>query len=408
MWRLNNNYLLYLSMDNFNSLNIPNDLKDSLTRMNLTIPTPIQAQTIPLALEGKDVIGSAQTGTGKTMAFLVPVLSRILQADDEQTLILTPTRELATQIQAVVENLLLKIKTISSVLLIGGAPIFKQIHNLKKRPNIIVGTPGRVTDHLNRKSLNLKRISMLVIDESDRMLDMGFSIQLDEILKFLPAKRQTLMFSATFSPEILRLSKKYLQDPERVTVGSLNKVTPKIKQDIKHTSSATRYSDLSGELDAREGSIIVFVNTKILAESLTKKLSKDNHSVSTIHGDVMHRKRERVIKNFRAKNFRIMIATDIASRGLDISHVEHVVNYDLPMSPEDYIHRIGRTGRADSDGSALNLILPNELNKWKRIERLLDPSKGSSKGKFTKSKSPGNNRFKKSKFKRFFSAKKSV
>jgi superfamily II DNA/RNA helicase len=408
MWRLNNNYLLYLSMDNFNSLNIPNDLKDSLTRMNLTIPTPIQAQTIPLALEGKDVIGSAQTGTGKTMAFLVPVLSRILQADDEQTLILTPTRELATQIQAVVENLLLKIKTISSVLLIGGAPIFKQIHNLKKRPNIIVGTPGRVTDHLNRKSLNLKRISMLVIDESDRMLDMGFSIQLDEILKFLPAKRQTLMFSATFSPEILRLSKKYLQDPERVTVGSLNKVTPKIKQDIKHTSSATRYSDLSGELDAREGSIIVFVNTKILAESLTKKLSKDNHSVSTIHGDVMHRKRERVIKNFRAKNFRIMIATDIASRGLDISHVEHVVNYDLPMSPEDYIHRIGRTGRADSDGSALNLILPNELNKWKRIERLLDPSKGSSKGKFTKSKSPGNNRFKKSKFKRFFSAKKSA
>jgi superfamily II DNA/RNA helicase len=216
------------------------------------------------------------------------------------------------------------------------------------------------------------------------------------------------MFSATFSPEILRLSKKYLQDPERVTVGSLNKVTPKIKQDIKHTSSATRYSDLSGELDAREGSIIVFVNTKILAESLTKKLSKDNHSVSTIHGDVMHRKRERVIKNFRAKNFRIMIATDIASRGLDISHVEHVVNYDLPMSPEDYIHRIGRTGRADSDGSALNLILPNELNKWKRIERLLDPSKGSSKGKFTKSKSPGNNRFKKSKFKRFFSAKKSA
>jgi ATP-dependent RNA helicase DeaD len=408
MWRLNNNYLLYLSMDNFNSLNMPNDLKDSLTRMNLTIPTPIQAQTIPLALEGKDVIGSAQTGTGKTMAFLVPVLSRILQADDEQTLILTPTRELATQIQAVVENLLLKIKTISSVLLIGGAPIFKQIHNLKKRPNIIVGTPGRVTDHLNRKSLNLKRISMLVIDESDRMLDMGFSIQLDEILKFLPAKRQTLMFSATFSPEILRLSKKYLQDPERVTVGSLNKVTPKIKQDIKHTSSATRYSDLSGELDAREGSIIVFVNTKILAESLTKKLSKDNHSVSTIHGDVMHRKRERVIKNFRAKNFRIMIATDIASRGLDISHVEHVVNYDLPMSPEDYIHRIGRTGRADSDGSALNLILPNELNKWKRIERLLDPSKGSSKGKFTKSKSPGNNRFKKSKFKRFFSAKKSA
>jgi superfamily II DNA/RNA helicase len=398
-------------MDNFNSLNIPTDLKDSLTRMNLIIPTPIQAKTIPIALEGKDVIGSAQTGTGKTIAFLIPLLSKILQSNNEQALILTPTRELATQIQTVIESLLLKIKTISSVLLIGGAPIFKQIQNLKRRPNIIVGTPGRVTDHLIRKSLSLKNITMLVIDESDRMLDMGFSIQLDKILEFLPAARQTLMFSATFSPEILKLSKKYLQDPERITVGSINKITPKIKQDIKHTNTATKYADLSSELDAREGSIIVFVNTKIIAESLSKKLLQNNHSVSTIHGDVMHRKRERVIKNFRAKNFRIMIATDIASRGLDISHVEHVINYDLPMSPEDYIHRIGRTGRADTEGSALNLILPNELGKWRRIERLLDPSKKFpdekkfSDEKFAKPKAHDNNRFKKPKFKRFYSRK---
>jgi superfamily II DNA/RNA helicase len=398
-------------MDNFNSLNIPTDLKNSLTRMNLIIPTPIQAKTIPIVLEGKDIIGSAQTGTGKTIAFLIPLLSKILQSNNEQALILTPTRELATQIQTVIESLLLKIKTISSVLLIGGAPIFKQIQHLKRRPNIIVGTPGRVTDHLIRKSLSLKNISMLVIDESDRMLDMGFSIQLDKILEFLPAARQTLMFSATFSPEILKLSKKYLQDPERITVGSINKITPKIKQDIKHTNTATKYADLSSELDAREGSIIVFVNTKIIAESLSKKLLQNNHSVSTIHGDVMHRKRERVIKNFRAKNFRIMIATDIASRGLDISHVEHVINYDLPMSPEDYIHRIGRTGRADTEGSALNLILPNELGKWKRIERLLDPSKKFSdekkfsNEKFAKPKAHDNSRFKKPKFKRFYSRK---
>ena len=245
-------------MDNFNSLNIPTDLKDSLTRMNLIIPTPIQAKTIPIALEGKDVIGSAQTGTGKTIAFLIPLLSKILQSNNEQALILTPTRELATQIQTVIESLLLKIKTISSVLLIGGAPIFKQIQNLKRRPNIIVGTPGRVTDHLIRKSLSLKNITMLVIDESDRMLDMGFSIQLDKILEFLPAARQTLMFSATFSPEILKLSKKYLQDPERITVGSINKITPKIKQDIKHTNTATKYADLSSELDAEksEGEIL--------------------------------------------------------------------------------------------------------------------------------------------------------
>lgn len=397
-----------LPMDNFNSLNIPRDLKNSLAEMNLNIPTPIQAKTIPIALEGKDIIGSAQTGTGKTLAFLIPVLSKILHSDQEEALILTPTRELATQIQVVITNLLSKIPNLSSVLLIGGAPIFKQIQNLKRRPNIIVGTPGRVNDHLTRKSLSLKKISMLVVDESDKMLDMGFSIQLDEILKFLPAKRQILMFSATFSPEILKLSKKYLQEPERVSICSSNKIATKIKQDIKYTSNATKYNDLSNELDTREGSIIVFVNTKTIAESLSKKLLKYNHSVSTIHGDVIHRKRERVIKNFRAKNFRIMVATDIASRGLDISHVEHVINYDLPMSPEDYIHRIGRTGRAGNEGSALNLILPNELNKWKSIERLLDPSKKPSNKKFLKSKTsniPSNNRFKKKKFKRFYPAK---
>ncbi len=235
---------------------------------------------------------------------------------------------------------------------------------------------------------------------------MGFSIQLDQIVGFLPKERQTLMFSATFSPEILNLSKKYLQNPQKITVTSSNVVTPKIKQDIKYTNNSTKYNDLSNELDMREGSIIVFVNTKISAESLSKKLLQNNHSVSTLHGDVIHRKREKVIKNFRAKNFRIMIATDIASRGLDIPHVEHVINYDLPMSHEDYIHRIGRTGRADSRGSALNLLLPNDINKWKSIERFVDPTKGSFKERNNKSKLFGNNRYKKNnKPKRFYSAK---
>ena len=393
-------------MDNFNSFNIPVDLKNALTRIGINTPTPIQSQTIPIALKGSDVIGTAQTGTGKTIAFLIPVLSNLLQSDQqEQALILTPTRELATQIQTVVEDLSIKIKKISSALLIGGAPIFKQIQNLKRIPNIIVGTPGRVTDHLKRKSLNLQKISMLVIDESDRMLDMGFSIQLDEILKFLPTKRQTLMFSATFSPEILKLSKKYLENPERITIGSLNKMSPKIKQETKYTNSTTKYDDLSGELDNREGSVIVFVNTKVVADNLTKKLLKNNHSAATIHGDIIHRKRESVIRNFRAKKFRIMIATDVASRGLDISHIAHVINYDLPMSCEDYVHRIGRTGRADSEGSALNLVMPNEVNSWKAIERALDPSKKYSKDKSTKESMPNKNRFNKTKFKRFSNTK---
>ncbi len=382
-------------MNKFSSLNITTLLQESIIKMNLKIMTPIQSKSIPVILEGKDIIGSAQTGTGKTIAFLIPVLEKILRYDKEQALILAPTRELASQIQAVIKDLALKIKTINSVLLVGGAPIFKQMHKLKKNPNIIVGTPGRINDLINRKKLDLKKVNTLVIDESDRMLDMGFSIQLDQIVGFLPKERQTLMFSATFSPEILNLSKKYLQNPQKITVTSSNVVTPKIKQDIKYTNNSTKYNDLSNELDMREGSIIVFVNTKISAESLSKKLLQNNHSVSTLHGDVIHRKREKVIKNFRAKNFRIMIATDIASRGLDIPHVEHVINYDLPMSHEDYIHRIGRTGRADSRGSALNLLLPNDINKWKSIERFVDPTKGSFKERNNKSKLFGNNRYKK-------------
>ncbi|MSO14498.1 DEAD/DEAH box helicase [Rickettsiales endosymbiont of Trichoplax sp. H2] len=393
-------------MNKFSSLNITTLLQESIIKMNLKIMTPIQSKSIPVILEGKDIIGSAQTGTGKTIAFLIPVLEKILRYDKEQALILAPTRELASQIQAVIKDLALKIKTINSVLLVGGAPIFKQMHKLKKNPNIIVGTPGRINDLINRKKLDLKKVNTLVIDESDRMLDMGFSIQLDQIVGFLPKEKQTLMFSATFSPAILNLSKKYLQNPQKITVTSSNVVTPKIKQDIKYTNNSTKYNDLSNELDMREGSIIVFVNTKISAESLSKKLLQNNHSVSTLHGDVIHRKREKVIKNFRAKNFRIMIATDIASRGLDIPHVEHVINYDLPMSHEDYIHRIGRTGRADSRGSALNLLLPNDINKWKSIERFVDPTKGSFKERNNKSKLFGNNRYKKNnKPKRFYSAK---
>jgi superfamily II DNA/RNA helicase len=395
-------------MDKFSSLNIITFLQESLLRMNLKTMTPIQSKTIPMILEGKDIIGSAQTGTGKTIAFLIPVLEKILKSEQkEQALILTPTRELAAQVQAVIEDLTLKIKTINSVLLVGGAPIFKQMHKLKQNPNIIVGTPGRINDLINRKKLDLKNANTLVIDESDRMLDMGFSIQLDQIIGFLPKERQTLMFSATFSPAILNLSKKYLQNPQKITVTSSNTVTSKIKQDIKYTNNSTKYNDLSNELDMREGSIIVFVNTKISAENLSKKLLQNNHSVSTLHGDVIHRKREKVIKNFRAKNFRIMIATDIASRGLDIPHVEHVINYDLPMSHEDYIHRIGRTGRADARGSALNLLLPNDINKWKSIERFVDPAKGSFKGRNNKSKLFGNNRYRKNnKPKRFYGAKK--
>ncbi|WPX97021.1 DEAD/DEAH box helicase [Candidatus Bandiella euplotis] len=360
-------------MQNFTSLDLPDSLLSSLKRLGFTTPTPIQAKAIPAALEGKDIIGSAQTGTGKTMAFLIPVIAQLLSSSNSKALIMTPTRELAAQVQKVMDELLVGMGKISSVLLIGGAPIFKQMQKLKSNPRMIVGTPGRITDHLIRKSLTLKNISFLVVDESDRMLDMGFSIQLDKIVEYLPKERQTLMFSATFSPEVLSLSKKYLSNPERISVGEVNKAAQHIKQETLHTNGTKKYEDLIAELDKRDGSILVFVNTKIGAAKLTEKLARNNHSVATLHGDIEHRKRERVIGEFRAGNFRIMVATDVASRGLDISHIKHVINYDIPRSHEDYIHRIGRTARAESTGTALNFILPEEIKKWKIIERLMNP-----------------------------------
>lgn len=359
-------------MENFHSLDIPDILKTSLQRMKFTVPTPIQVKVIPLALEGKDIVGSAQTGTGKTMAFIIPIITKLLLISDSKALVLTPTRELAAQIQKVINEILIGINKISSVLLIGGEPVLKQIQKLRSKPRIIVGTPGRVNDHLVRKSLSLKDVELLVIDESDRMLDMGFSIQIDKIIQHLPSDRQTMMFSATFSPEVLLLAKKYLRNAERIAVGTLNKAAPKIQQDIVRTSGIKKYDDLVNELQKRDGSIIVFVNTKHAAKKLTEKLAKNNHSVSTLHGDIEHRKRERVIDDFRSQSFRIMIATDVAARGLDIPHIKHVINYDLPRCHEDYIHRIGRTARAENIGSAVSFILPDEMRLWKNIERFMN------------------------------------
>ena len=370
----------------FSSLNINNSLQKALARINLKNMTPIQSQTIPLTLKNKDIIGSAQTGTGKTIAFLIPVLEKAL-TKDSAGLILVPTRELAAQIHSVITNIILEIQSIKSVLLVGGASITQQIRKLYKKPNIIVGTPGRINDLINKKILNLKTVKTLVIDESDRMLEMGFDVQIDKIIKTLPEERQTLMFSATLSPKITYLAKKYLQDYQNITITSPNIITPKIKQDIKYTDHLKKYGDLLRELSVREGSIIIFVNTKISANNLSKKLAQKHSDIATLHGEIPHRKREKVIKNFRAQNSRIMVATDIASRGLDIDHVKHVINYDLPMSYQDYIHRIGRTGRNESSGLVLNLLLPKDKYKWKSIQYAITSDKKSYQKKSTISSS---------------------
>jgi ATP-dependent RNA helicase DeaD len=360
-------------MQDFNSLALPQQLMRSLAAMNFTTPTPIQAQSIPPALEGKDILGSAQTGTGKTAAFGIPMATKLLNSPRGTALVLTPTRELAVQVQDMLEQLLGKHSPIKTALLIGGESMPKQMQALRMRPRVIVGTPGRINDHLERGSLMLHDANFLVLDETDRMLDMGFMPQLERIFKFLPAQRQTLMFSATLPDNIVKLSEKFLKSPVRVSVGSTTTAAPKIKQEVLRVSETEKYDVLLKEIDARNGSIIIFVKTKWGAEKLAKRLRKDKHSADAIHGDLRQNQRERVITAFRDMKHRIMVATDIAARGLDIPHIEHVINYDLPQCPEDYIHRIGRTARAGAEGSAICLLTSQDGDKWRAIQRLMNP-----------------------------------
>ncbi len=362
-------------MTDFLQFGLPAQLTSALERMKYTKPTPIQEQAIPLALKGHDILGSAQTGTGKTAAFGIPLVAKILNNPRGNAIVLTPTRELATQVMTVITGLLGQRSFIQAALLIGGDSMHKQTAQLKMRPRIIVGTPGRINDHLERGNLILHDTNFLVLDETDRMLDMGFGIQIDRIVKFLPPVRQTLMFSATIPAEIVKMSAKYLKNPERIAVGAVNKPAVKIKQDIIHVGDSSKYDELSKQISEREnGSIIVFVKTKRSADKLSERLNKQGYKADTIHGDLHQRKREKVIAAYRNMKFRILVATDIAARGLDIPHIEHVINYDLPQCPEDYIHRIGRTGRNGSEGSAVCFISPEDSMKWRAIHRLLHPN----------------------------------
>jgi ATP-dependent RNA helicase DeaD len=361
-------------MQHFDELDLPPAMRAALKVMNFTTPTPIQAQAIPLALAGRDVLGTAMTGSGKTAAFCIPMIARMLNSPRGSALIMLPTRELANQVETVVKQLLGQYGTIKTALLIGGDSMPKQQAQLRMRPRIIVGTPGRIIDHLQRGSLMLHDATYLVLDETDRMLDMGFEDQIMQILKYLPQQRQTLLFSATLPPQILKLSEKYLKNPERVEIGETNKAADRIEQKTINVTNEEKYNALIRELKEREGTVIIFVKAKYATEKLAAKLKKSGFTADAIHGDLEQRQRERVLAAFREKRHRILVATDIASRGLDIPHIEHVINYDLPQAPEDYIHRIGRTGRAGADGSAVSFICPEDMIKWRAIQKLMDPN----------------------------------
>lgn len=354
-------------MQNFKSMSLAPELMGAINKLGFTEPTEIQAKTIPLALAGKDIFGTSQTGTGKTIAFAIPLISRLLANKEETALVLTPTRELAMQIKEMMQ----KLARLKMVLLIGGASMLPQLKQLKEKPRIIIGTPGRINDHLSRKTLNLSKAKILVLDEADRMVDMGFGVQIDQILKCLPQDRQTLMFSATAAGNMKKMSQKYMNNPERIAIGSATTPISRIKQSNIMTDTANKCERMLEEIEKIDGSIIMFIKTKHGADKMVKRLVKEKFTASAIHGDLKQRKRETVLEGFRKLKYQILVATDIAARGLDIPHIEHVINYDLPMCPEDYIHRIGRTARAGAFGNALNFITKEDGKKWQAIQRMI-------------------------------------
>ena len=357
----------------FADFDLPAAIHTALAKMNYETPTKIQAMAIPVALQGRDILGSAQTGTGKTAAFSIPMIAHLMNNPQSMALVLAPTRELAAQTLDVVRKITSGQRDLKTALLIGGEAMGKQFDQLRQNPRIIIGTPGRINDHLRRNGKLLGKVNFIAIDEADRMLDMGFAPQIDEILACINKERQTLMFSATFPEEIVRFSKKYLNSPERVAVSAVKANAPKIKHEMIKISDSEKYNGLLDQIELRQGSIIIFVKTQHGTERLAKRLYNDNQPSIVIHGGLRQAARDRAVREFRQQKSRILIATDVAARGLDIPHIEHVINYDLPQVAEDYIHRIGRTGRNGAEGHAMCFVIPSETGKWNAINRILNP-----------------------------------
>ena len=375
-------------MNNFSNFDLSNESQKALEGLGFKNPTPIQSKAIPAGLSGQDILANAQTGSGKTLAFALPLIEKIKNNTNSSGLILTPTRELAKQIFSVVNIILSYHEKIRSILLIGGEGIYTQSNSLKKSPQIIIVTPGRINDHLDRGSLNINNCDLVVLDETDKMLEMGFEFQVRDILKTIKNKKQMLMFSATLPNQIIKLSSKYSNNPQRISIQQNEVLNFNIKQDVIKVSPKDKFKELSNQIKKRDGSILVFVTPKYGTEKLSIRLKKDGIKSTALHGGLRQNKRSRIMDNFRDEKFRIMIATDIASRGIDVPHIEHVINYDLPQAPEDFVHRIGRTARAGSVGEALSFITPNDSKIWKSIEMTLQrlSNKGGDKKVFKKRK----------------------
>jgi len=353
----------------FSELGLSEKSLAALARAGFEAPTPIQAQAIPPALAGKDVIGCAATGTGKTLAFVLPIVERIEGKHGTRALVLAPTRELALQIGVEMERFSHGRKVRSAVV-IGGVGMTPQTHAFREGVEVIVATPGRLNDHLDHGSARLDQIEILVLDEADRMLDMGFLPQLRRILQHLPRKRQSLLFSATMAGEVAKFSRETLHEPVRVDIVRSGATAERAQQQVFLVGEEEKTALLIALLEQDDLSTLVFTRTKRRADRVSKALARAGHKVSVIHGDRSQSQRDHALDGFRAGSSRVLVATDIAARGIDVAEIGHVVNFDLPHVPEDYVHRVGRTARAEASGRASSFASPDEQELLRGIEKL--------------------------------------
>ncbi len=360
-------------MNHFSELNLCSALRDNLAKNEFVTPTPVQAQAIPPLLEGRDVVATAQTGTGKTLAFAIPIIEALAAGPRTKAikvLILSPTRELAIQIDVAFKQLAEGMR-IRTAVVVGGLREDKQLRDIKAGAEVVIATPGRLCDYLLRRLVDLSGTTTIVLDEADRMLDMGFLPSLRSILKELPEKRQTMFFSATIERSVAHLVDTYVHEPVRIEVGTATKPAEQVDLFCYEVEERSKFDLLVHLLKQEEGSFLVFTRTKQGADRLTTFLERDKYKVAAIHGDRSQSQRNEALQGFKDGAYRVLVATDVAARGIHVDDIAHVVNYDLPQEPEGFIHRVGRTGRAGARGASWTFAAPLERSDVRTIERVL-------------------------------------
>lgn len=363
-------------MSQFSDFNLSPSLKKRLAEINFVTPTPVQSEAIPPALDGRDVLATAQTGTGKTLSFLIPIIEKLQsqpKTKQARALIVLPTRELAMQVEKAFRTLSTG-SHLGVALIVGGVAEGPQLQAIRRGASLLVATPGRLEDYLNRKLVKLDHIQTLVFDEVDRMLDMGFKPAIKRIVSCIPAERQTLCYSATLDGQIKQVVREYLKDPVRIEIGSVLKPSANIELRSFEVQQEKKLELLQHLLNAEKGSFLVFVRTKHGADRIAKKLNHSGWKAAQIHGDRTQSQRNAALRSFSEGRNRILVATDVAARGIDVAHIAHVVNYDMPKVAEDFVHRVGRTGRASSHGVASTFAIPAEKRELRKLEKTLSIS----------------------------------